>query len=343
MLKREWFARLILGGALLVGASIPFIGRQVAARTATEALDIEMHARMPENGGWSVETIQARAGQPIHLRLTSDDALHSFAIGQSDRPAVDIRPGEYTETTLVFDQPGQYTFYCTHWCGPNHWRMRGTIVVTGDTAPQPTAETPLFLKLKLDLDAPHLASAVPNAAPDAAHGAALAAELPGGWLDPAAYKTSSPAQIWQRLRAEPALLPLSDADLWDLIAWVWQENTTPDTLAEGKAIYAQNCAACHGEQGKGDGVEARSLPPYDMENMGHAAMQPPDFTDPRVLLGASPALLEGKIIRGGMGTGMPYWGSILTQKQIDAVISYLYTLATPSLEGPHAVSPTPTP
>jgi len=26
------------------------------------------------------------------------------------------------------------------------------------------------------------------------------------------------------------------------------------------------------------------------------------------MLGASPALLHGKIVRGGMGTGMPYWG-----------------------------------
>ena len=44
---------------------------------------------------------------------------------------------------------------------------------------------------------------------------------------------------------------------------------------------------------------------------GEGLVSPPDFTDPTHLLGASPALLEGKIIRGGMGTGMPYWGPIL--------------------------------
>ena len=34
------------------------------------------------------------------------------------------------------------------------------------------------------------------------------------------------------------------------------------------------------------------------------------------MLGASDAILEGKIMRGGMGTGMPYWGPIFTAEQI---------------------------
>jgi mono/diheme cytochrome c family protein len=52
---------------------------------------------------------------------------------------------------------------------------------------------------------------------------------------------------------------------------------------------------------------------------------PVDFTDPRRMLGASPALLQGKILRGGMGTGMPMWGSIFTEEQIWDLIAYLYS------------------
>ena len=36
-----------------------------------------------------------------------------------------------TDITLTFDKPGIYTFFCTRWCGVNHWRMRGTIEVSG--------------------------------------------------------------------------------------------------------------------------------------------------------------------------------------------------------------------
>ncbi|MEI7848974.1 MAG: c-type cytochrome, partial [Chloroflexota bacterium] len=52
---------------------------------------------------------------------------------------------------------------------------------------------------------------------------------------------------------------------------------------------------------------------------------PANFADPQKMLGASPALLQGKLLRGGMGTGMPMWGSIFTDEQTWNVISYLYS------------------
>jgi mono/diheme cytochrome c family protein len=118
----------------------------------------------------------------------------------------------------------------------------------------------------------------------------------------------------------------------DVVAYFWQSNTTPETLANGKQLYAQNCAACHGENGAGDGVFADELAQtgeasmQTMEGAMNMVMQVPvDFTDPRRMLGASPALLQGKILRGGMGTGMPMWGSIFTEEQIWDLIAYIYS------------------
>ena len=63
-----------------------------------------------------------------------------------------------------------------------------------------------------------------------------------------------------------------------------------------------------------------------MEGAMDMVMQSPvDFTDPRRMLGASPALVQGKILRGGMGTGMPMWGSIFTEEQIWDLIAYIYS------------------
>jgi mono/diheme cytochrome c family protein len=59
--------------------------------------------------------------------------------------------------------------------------------------------------------------------------------------------------------------------------------------------------------------------------MDMAMQTPASFTDTKRMLGASPALLEGKILRGGMGTGMPLWGSIFTEAQIHDLIAYLYS------------------
>jgi mono/diheme cytochrome c family protein len=117
-----------------------------------------------------------------------------------------------------------------------------------------------------------------------------------------------------------------------VVAYIWQSNTTPAALASGKQLYAQNCAACHGENGAGDGVFADDLVAAGEASlkamngsMDMAMQKPVDFTDSQRMLGAAPALLQGKILRGGMGTGMPMWGSIFTEQQIWDVIAYIYS------------------
>ena len=63
----------------------------------------------------------------------------------------------------------------------------------------------------------------------------------------------------------------------------------------------------------------------DSLSFGHATEAPADFSDPEQMLGASPALLQGKVLRGGMGTGMPYFGPVFTDEQSWAVTDYLWT------------------
>lgn len=322
MKRAESLARWLIIFAVLSAVVIPPAVRWFGNRET-----VELHGKMAESGGWTPEFIQAQVGTPLHLRLTSDDVMHGFAVGQMDGVGVDVEPGKMTDLTLTFDKPGKYTFYCTRWCGFSHWRMRGTIDVTGDGAgdPQP-AHAPLYVTLKLDIDAPHPASVKPAVKPSAIRGQQLAPVYQiAQYLNSDYYKRQSPAQAYLVLRAEPLLIALNDSQIWDLVAFIWQQNTTPGGLVEGKRRYVQNCAACHGETGAGDGVFADDLAQF--ENVGTSNRnRPVDFTDPATMLGASPALLQGKIVRGGMGTGMPMWGSIFSNDQIWNVIAYIYSL-----------------
>lgn len=317
-LARAFAIVLLLGGSIAIGLA----WRLGQANTVT------LHARMPEAGGWTPANLSVEAGQPLRLRLTSDDVVHSFAIAQRDDPPVEIYPGIMTELTLTFDQPGIYTFYCTRWCGVNHWRMRGAITVTGEGTEAQAVTPPLYAQLGLDIDAAHEAQVIPANKPSAKRGADLALDL-SAYQSPDYYRSHSPEQAWQELRNDSALVTYSDENLWDVVAFIWQSNATPVVLAEARQMYAQNCAACHGESGAGDGVfsgeqaqvqnEAHEIP------SGHEIVRPTDFTDPRQMLSASPALLQGKLIRGGMGTGMPMWGVIFSEEQTWSLVSYLYT------------------
>ena len=280
-----------------------------------------IHAKVAEDGGWSPGVIHANAGEPLTLHLTSDDVVHGFAVGQMEMQSVDILPGKVTDLTLTFDKPGIYTFFCTHWCGLNHWRMRGTIEVNGSFPDSQPASPPLYVSLGLDIDTPHNSPVVSDQIPSAARGQQFSANLP---IDQSTdyYRTHSPYQVFEELNSSP----LSESQRWEVVAFIWQSNTTPKSLANGQRLYAQNCAACHGETGAGDGVFADKVAAdfgKSMSNMNNG--RPVDFTDAARMLGASPALLQGKILRGGMGTGMPAWGPIFTQEQIWDLIAYLYS------------------
>ncbi len=318
MKPAEWLARILVG--VLASAAV---GLPLWTQSHTPLL----HARMADHGGWSISALQARVGQPLHLRLTSDDVLHSFAVGQMNMQSVDLEPGKVSDVTLTFDKPGTYTFYCTRWCGLNHWRMRGTIEVSDDALASPDTTVPLYVRLGLNIDSPHEAAAIPASPPSAQQGQQAASALNMAALtNMNFYRTHSPYQIWSQLRAEPALAGSTDAQIWDIVAFILQSNTTRASVEEGKALFQQNCAACHGSSGKGDGVFADELASAGSGNGADMMLQrPANLADPKRMLGASPALLEGKILRGGMGTGMPSWGPIFTEDQIWHIISYLYT------------------
>lgn len=303
---------LALGVPLALYAAIWWNSGQVAIVRGT----------IPETGGWAPRHIVVRAGQPLNLRLTSKDGAHGFAIGQTDFEPVDLNPGETQHVTYTFEKPGTYTFYCTKWCSVNHWRMRGTIEVRPafpwQTAPIASTTPPLFAQLGLDLDQPHPAAITPTVKPSAQRGALHQIALPSR----ADYNATSPYAYWQTLRQTTP--ELSEAEAWDVVAAAWRANTTSETLREGRQIYADQCAACHGEQGAGDGMMAEAIRRQFAQNAHHLA-GPTNFADPTVMLGASPALLQGKIVRGGMGTGMPAWGNILTETQMWAVTDYVWT------------------
>jgi len=98
---------------------------------------------------------------------------------------------------------------------------------------------------------------------------------------------------------------------------IWAQNQ-----AEGKKLYTAYCSSCHGDQGKGDGMAARSLP-----------IKPKDHTDGATMNRLSDQNLTDTISKGGAVVGkssfMPGWGGSLNEKQIRDIVAYIRTLAVP--------------
>ncbi|MFX1411542.1 MAG: c-type cytochrome [Promethearchaeota archaeon] len=306
-MKSELLALAIIL-SILVGLPVAAFGYQQARTAAAGVQVVELNALAPESGGWQPDILRVTAGERVRLRIHSPAVLHGFAIGRTEIGPVDVWPGKVVEIEFSIAEPGTYTFYCTRWCSANHWRMRGTLEVTdadGDI-PLPGGEPAPYIALGLDLDAEREPVAAPARLPSAARGAEL------GLTPPAIGPADAPVGVFAALRvAHPQ--PSDDA-LWDLTAYAWQRNTTIAALSLGRQLYARDCAACHGVDGRGEGVMARDL----SEETG-------DLSDPTQLFGVPDALLHGKIVRGGMGTGMPSWGDIYTDEEAWALVAFLRT------------------
>jgi len=68
------------------------------------------------------------AGVPVHLRITSADAVHSLTFNGTNY-AVKVLPGTISEAQLQFPRPGDYKTTCREFCGAGHYAMRSELKV----------------------------------------------------------------------------------------------------------------------------------------------------------------------------------------------------------------------
>jgi cytochrome c oxidase cbb3-type subunit 3 len=94
-------------------------------------------------------------------------------------------------------------------------------------------------------------------------------------------------------------------------------------LAEGKAVYDANCAACHRPDGGG--------------------IIGPNLTDDSWIHGATPNAIHTTIVEGVLEKGMPPWGRILRPQQVDAVTAYVISLHGTNPPAPKAPEGTVSP
>lgn len=93
-------------------------------------------------------------------------------------------------------------------------------------------------------------------------------------------------------------------------------SSAPD-IQNGATIFAENCAACHGDKGMGDGPQSMQLP-----------VTVPGIGLPEVARSASPAEWFKIVTQGNLDRFMPPFVGALNDQQRWNVVSYVLTLHT---------------
>jgi cytochrome c oxidase subunit 2 len=79
-------------------------------------------------GQREIDEMHIPRGQPIKLVMTSQDVIHSFFV-PAFRLKQDVLPGRYTEMWFTATQTGRFHLFCAEYCGTDHARMGGDVVV----------------------------------------------------------------------------------------------------------------------------------------------------------------------------------------------------------------------
>lgn len=103
----------------------------------------------------------------------------------------------------------------------------------------------------------------------------------------------------------------------DLLRSAFLHNPIPrsaESIARGRQLFAKDCAACHGAEGRGDGVAAAALPqrPDDLSRIA----PPPIFPD---------GVVAYRIINGVKM--MPAFKSTLSENEIWDLLNFIRSLA----------------
>lgn len=111
---------------------------------------------------------------------------------------------------------------------------------------------------------------------------------------------------------------LSDREIDSLIAYLRFLSASKHPLMgnpeKGRDLYGRYCRACHGDEGEGDGVMTSLVD-----------MKPMDHTNP-VVMNEITNLEMVRSIRNGKGSYMPAWKDIISQEEVEALVSYIRLL-----------------
>ncbi len=116
------------------------------------------------------------------------------------------------------------------------------------------------------------------------------------------------------LAGEPEIVATMPGQM-NSIADVTPPQSPPD-LADGQRIFQENCTACHGAEGNGQG---------DLVQSGEVPRMP-SFLDTEHMHDQSPADYYDIITNGNLANLMPPWADSLTQQERWNVAMYVYTM-----------------
>ncbi|TVQ36341.1 MAG: hypothetical protein EA384_14605 [Spirochaetaceae bacterium] len=136
------FAFVLFGTVQVVGAALP--------QSADRELELDVSI-VKNRWQWEPDHITVEEGTLVRLHITNDDEYdHGFAISEF---ALDQRLPANSTTTVEFvaSRAGDFTFFCSVYCGAGHFGQRGTLTVVSDNPARVVEQGPRPIETDLPI------------------------------------------------------------------------------------------------------------------------------------------------------------------------------------------------
>ena len=81
--------------------------------------------------------ISVTVGEPVVLMVRSADGVHGLEIKRFKVKKEVPRGGEPVSIEFTASEAGRFPILCSEYCGQDHDKMKGTLVVTAETVERP--------------------------------------------------------------------------------------------------------------------------------------------------------------------------------------------------------------
>lgn len=88
---------------------------------------LELDSKPQETDVWAVNELHVPAGQPVLIKLKTQDVQHSFYLPEF-RIKQDAVPGLIIPVWFEASEPGEYVLQCAELCGWGHYKMSARVI-----------------------------------------------------------------------------------------------------------------------------------------------------------------------------------------------------------------------
>ncbi|KKP61604.1 MAG: cytochrome c oxidase subunit II [Candidatus Roizmanbacteria bacterium GW2011_GWC2_34_23] len=122
------FFLLLVGGIFFLNQKKPAMKQGLTSATTVTSDKVKEFSIIAKKWQFDPSTINVKQGDKVRLKIKSIDVAHGFSLLDFNVNE-NLEPGKEITVEFVADKKGEFTFFCSVFCGVGHIGMKGKLVV----------------------------------------------------------------------------------------------------------------------------------------------------------------------------------------------------------------------